>query len=521
MGKIVGIDLGTTNSCVAVVESGSTTVVQNRDGSRTIPSMVAITEGAPLVGAVAKRQAAAHPQRTIYGVKHLIGRRYDSPEIAALQKVVPHRIVPAGNGEAWVRVEGHDYCPQEISALVLQELKRMAEEHLGTEVQEAIVTVPACFNDGQRKATQEAGAIAGLEVRRIVNEPTAAALGYGVHHLKRDMRIAIFDLGGGTFDITILHLSDGFFEVLSTHGDSFLGGDDWDQRIIDHLLNQRDEATIERILSDPSAVVRLREAAEKAKIELTLEESANINLPFLQQSRAGSLHLEGGGFTRQLFEELTRDLLDRLGEPCVAAMQEADLAPVDIDQVLLVGGMTRVPSVQEQVRRIFGKEPTAGVNPEEIVALGAATQSAIMTGGLDEVVLVDVTPYSLGVKLEDESMRVLIPKNSPIPMSAQKVFATTRDNQDFVMIEVYQGESEHAKDNTSLGRFSLSGLPRAPAGIVNVEVTFMIDADGVVNVAAREMRTGKAASVEVRAATGLTQKQLERLKGERGVTSRA
>ncbi|OGQ89423.1 MAG: hypothetical protein A2289_07440 [Deltaproteobacteria bacterium RIFOXYA12_FULL_58_15] len=511
MGKIVGIDLGTTNSCVAVVEGDHVTVIHNQRGNRILPSVVAFTNEDCLVGESAKRQAVTNPTRTVHGIKRLMGRKADSERLVELKKTSPYQIVAAANGDAWIRIDNKEYGPQEISALILKEMKDYAQDYLGEEVTEAIVTVPAYFDDSQRQATRAAGKIAGLDVKKILNEPTAAALGYGAHKDKKNQVLAVFDLGGGTFDITILRFEDGVFEVLATNGDTFLGGDDFDQGLVRYLVKDFMDRHGTDLTKDPCALQRLRDACETAKKELSNAPVAAINLPFVSVGPAGPLHLQHDGLSRELFDQLTAPLVERLEIPCRTAMEDAHTKPEQIDQVLLVGGMTRVPAVQRKAEAIFGKKPSKGVNPDEIVAVGAATQGAIITGELSEVVLLDVTPHSLGIRVVEDEMSIVIPKNTTIPTSERKVFATTRDDQDFVNIEVYQGESKLVSQNTHLGRFTLGGLPRKPVGQVYVDVVFTIDADGVVHVTAKEMQSGKEASVTVSPSSGLTTRQLEEI----------
>jgi molecular chaperone DnaK len=515
MGKTIGVDLGTTNSCVAVLENGSATIIPTRQGQRTLPSIVAFTEtGQEIIGITALRQAVTNPHRTIQGIKRLIGRKGNDPMVERWKSAVPYEIVSAPNGDAWVSTRDGDHSPEEVSAMILQEIKAIAEEYLGEPVTEAVVTVPAYFNDNQRQATKDAGRIAGLTVKHILNEPTAAALGYGVDK-NRDHCIAIFDLGGGTFDITIMRTSGGVFEVLATSGDTFLGGNDFDQALMEHMILDFESQNGIDLSRDPVAVQRLKEAAETAKKELSTTKSTSVNLPFITNGPHGPLHVRIDGFERSKFEELTQELIDRLEGPCHAALRDAGLTREDLDQVLLVGGMTRVPAVRKKVEDIFGKITAKDVNPDEIVAIGAATQCAIMSGELKDVVLLDVTPHSLGVRVKDERMSVVIEKNTTIPTSEKKLFATTRDNQDHVTIMVYQGEHERVWSNTSLGQFNLGDLPQKPAGKVNVEVTFLLDADGVLNVTARELITDKAASVKIEPSSGLSKHDVERLATQR------
>ncbi len=510
MGKIIGIDLGTTNSCVAVLEGGEPVVIHNQEGGRTTPSMVSWNaQGEPVVGAAAKRQAVTNPKNTVFGIKRLIGRKFKSAEVEHLIATVPYEIVEAPNGDAWVRIQGRDLSPPEISALLLEKMKKVADEYLGEDVTEAIVTVPAYFDDVQRQATKDAGTIAGLKVKAILNEPTAAALAFGVHQQK-NQRIAVFDLGGGTFDVSVLAIEDGVFEVLATCGDTFLGGDDFDRAVIVMLANSfRLDYDVD-LTGDAVALQRLKEAAERAKIELSSSLTTDVNLPFLAVGAAGPLHLVRE-IKRSEVELLCRELLARLDAPCHQALTDSKLAPRDIDQVVLVGGMTRMPAVQARVEEIFGKKGSKGVNPDESVAVGAATQSAIMGGELQEVVLLDVTPHSLGIKVKDDKMSFLIVRNTTIPTRERKVFSTTEDNQDFVAIEVFQGEHTTASENRGLGRFVLGDLPRLPRGAVRVEVSFTMDADGILHVSASELVSGKATSVTIQAQSGLSFDDVARL----------
>ena len=509
-GRIIGIDLGTTNSCVAVLEGGAPVVIHNQEGGRTTPSMVSWTPaGEVVVGSASKRQMVTNPARTVFGVKRLIGRRFDAPQATRLAAALPYQIVPARNGDAWVRIGDRDVSPQEISSQVLRKMKQIAEDYLGEGVAEAIVTVPAYFDEVQRRATRDAGAVAGLEVRAILNEPTAAALAYGVQK-QADQKLAVFDLGGGTFDISILRIESGVFEVLATSGDTDLGGDDFDRRVIDRLLEEFMEAHGVDLRSDAVALQRLKEAAERAKIELSSSMTTEINLPFLASGPGGPLHLlrELG---RGELEGICVALIDALEGPCRKALSDSRLESADIDQVLLVGGMTRMPAVAAKVVDIFGKQPSKGVNPDEIVAMGAAVQSGLMGGELAEVVLLDVTPHSLGVKVTGDRMSVVIPANTSIPTREQKAFATTDDDQSYVVIEIYQGQSEQVSDNRFLGRFVLGDLPSRPAGRVRVEVSFTLDADGLLEVTAKETEGGRAASVRIEAASGLSPAELARL----------
>jgi molecular chaperone DnaK len=515
MGRMIGIDLGTTNSCVAVIENGQPTIVPTRQGQRTLPSVVAFTdEGQEIVGVTALRQAVTNPNRTIYGIKRLIGRKANDPQLQRWKTAVPYEISSAPNGDAWVSTRDGDHSPQEVSAIILQEIKAIAEEYVGEPIHEAVVTVPAYFDDNQRQATKDAGTIAGLTIKNILNEPTAAALGYGVDK-SRDHCIAIFDLGGGTFDITIMRTTAGVFEVLASSGDTFLGGNDFDQALMEHVIREFKREHNVDLSQDPVAVQRLKEAAETAKKELSSTTTTSINLPFICSGKSGPLHVRMDNLERTVLEVLTESLIDRLEGPCRQVLKDAQLKPEELDQVLLVGGMTRMPAVRRKVEAIFGKITAKDVNPDEIVAVGAATQCAIMQGELQDVVLLDITPHSLGVRVKDERMSVVIEKNTTIPTSEKKLFATTRENQSYVDIQVYQGEYEYVYSNTSLGRFTLGDLPQKPAGKVNVEVTFLLDADGVLNVTARELITDKAASVKISPSSGLAKTELERLAAQR------
>ncbi|HEU5057580.1 MAG TPA: molecular chaperone DnaK [Kofleriaceae bacterium] len=514
MGAIIGIDLGTTNSCVAVLEGGQPVVIHNQEGGRTTPSMVSWNQaGETIVGSASKRQMVTNATRTVYGVKRLIGRRFDAPDVQRQKKTLPYQLVAAKNGDAWVVIDGKEISPQEISAHVLRKMKQIAEEYLGQDISEAIITVPAYFDDVQRRATRDAGSIAGLSVRAILNEPTAAALAYGAHK-QADQKLAVFDLGGGTFDISILDMQAGVFEVLATSGDTHLGGDDFDRRLVEMLIEEFRARNAIDLEKDPVALQRLKEAAERAKIELSSALTTEINLPFLAADASGPMHLSRE-LSRGELESACRELLDALEGPCRKALADAELSAADIDQVLLVGGMTRMPAVTAKVVSIFGKQPSKGVNPDEIVAIGAAVQSGIMGGELTDVVLLDVTPHSLGVKVAGDRMSVVIPANTTIPTREQKVFATTDDNQSFVAIEVVQGESERASDNRFLGRFVLGDLPARAAGRVRVSVAFTLDADGLLEVTASEAESGRAASVRIEAASGLTAAELARLGGAR------
>ncbi|MDH5674675.1 MAG: molecular chaperone DnaK [Myxococcales bacterium] len=510
---MIGIDLGTTNCCVAVLQGGSPTIINSRQGQRTMPSVVAFADnGDELVGVTAQRQAVTNPNRTIYGVKRLIGRKFKEPSMQSWNKSVAYDLCAAANGDAWVKTRDGEFSPQEISAILLREIKDVAEDYLGEPVSSAVITVPAYFNDGQRQATKDAGKIAGLEVKHIVNEPTAAALGYGIDK-DREQTIAIFDLGGGTFDVTIMRSADGVFEVLATHGDTFLGGDDFDHALMEYLLDEFENDFQHDLRDDPVALQRLKDACETAKKELSSTPTTSINLPFICTGPSGPMHLRHDMLERELLEDLCSELLDRLDEPCHQALDDAGLTADEVDQVLLVGGMSRMPGVQLKVEEIFGKISSRDVNPDEIVAIGAATQCAIMTGELQDVILLDVTPHSLGVRVKGGRMSRLIAKNTTVPTSEKKLFATTSDDQDFVEITVYQGESEMVDDNTLLGRFILGDIPKRKAGEINVEVTFLIDADGVVSVTAKETLTGKQASVKISPSGGLTATQIDEASG--------
>jgi molecular chaperone DnaK len=510
MGRVIGIDLGTTNSCVAVLEGGEPTVIHNQEGGRTTPSMVSWNaDGDVVVGAASKRQMVTNPQRSVFGVKRLIGRKMHDREVQSLVARLPYTVVPAKNGDAWVDIAGTPRSPQEISAHVLAKMKRVAEDYLGEAVEEAVVTVPAYFDDVQRQATKDAGAIAGLTVRGILNEPTAAALAYGAQH-QHNQRLAVFDLGGGTFDISILAIENGVFEVLATHGDTSLGGDDFDRVIIDLLAEEFMNEHGINLRNDSVALQRLKEAAERAKIELSSAMTTDVNLPFIAAGPSGPVHLMRE-LERGQLERACRHLVDRLDAPCSKCLADAHCTPADIDQVLLVGGMTRMPAVQERAVQIFGKPASKGVNPDEIVAMGAAVHSGIMGGELQEVVLLDVTPHNMGVKVAGDRMSVVIFANTSIPTRAKKIFATTEDNQTYVAIEIYQGEHELASRNRRLGRFVLGDLKPAPRGQTKVEVSFTMDADGILEITAAEIGTGRAASVQIEATSGLTAEEIQQL----------
>ena len=510
MSKVIGIDLGTTNSCVSVIQGDRTEVIANAEGARTTPSMVAYTEsGERLVGQIAKRQAVTNPDRTIFACKRLIGRKLDAEEVQSFAKVAPFKIVGAENGDAWVEIDGKACSPQEISAMILTRMRETASEFLGEPVEQAVITVPAYFNDAQRQATKEAGRIAGLEVLRIINEPTAAALSYGIDQ-DADQKIVVFDLGGGTFDVSILELGDGVFQVLSTNGDTFLGGEDFDNVIVDALAATFEKENGVDLRSDPMALQRLKEGAERAKHELSSAETTDINLPFICADADGPKHLVES-MTRNELELLVSDMVVRLEGPCRTALEDAGLNASEIDEVVLVGGMTRMPLVQMKVEEIFGKAPMKGVNPDEVVSAGAAIQGGALTGEVEDVLLLDVTPLSLGVETQGAVATKILEKNTTIPCTKSQVFSTTEDHQDVVRIHVLQGEREMAEDNMTLGRFELVGIPPAPRGVPQIEVTFAIDTDGVVNVSAKDLGTGKSQSVEVTASSGLTEEQVERL----------
>ncbi|WBX84721.1 molecular chaperone DnaK [Sphingosinicella microcystinivorans] len=510
MGKVIGIDLGTTNSCVAVMEGSKPKVIENAEGARTTPSMVAFTkDGERLVGQPAKRQAVTNPDNTVFAVKRLIGRRFDDPVTKKDIALVPYHIVKGGNGDAWVKAGGEDYSPSQISAFILQKMKETAESYLGETVTQAVITVPAYFNDAQRQATKDAGKIAGLEVLRIINEPTAAALAYGLE--KNDGKtIAVYDLGGGTFDVSILEIGDGVFEVKSTNGDTFLGGEDFDAKIVDSLADgfKKDEGIDLR--SDRLALQRLKEAAEKAKIELSSAQSTEVNLPFITADQTGPKHLVKT-ITRADLEKLVGELVARTLEPCRKALKDAGLDKDKIDEVVLVGGMTRMPLVREEVKKFFGKEPHTGVNPDEVVAMGAAIQAGVLQGDVKDVLLLDVTPLSLGIETLGGVFTRMIDRNTTIPTKKSQVYSTAEDNQGAVTIRVFQGEREMAADNKLLGQFDLVGIPPAPRGVPQIEVTFDIDANGIVNVSAKDKGTGKEQQIRIQASGGLSDNDIEQM----------
>lgn len=512
MGKIIGIDLGTTNSCVAVMEGNEPTVIINNEGQRTTPSVVGFTEGERKIGNAAKRQAITNPHKTVFSIKRFMGERYDQVENEIAR--VPYTVVRGDNNTPRVDIDGKLYSPQEISAMILQKMKKTAEEYLGQEVHEAVITVPAYFNDAQRQATKEAGEIAGLKVMRIINEPTAAALAYGMDKKNKDMKVAVYDLGGGTFDISILELGDGVFEVKSTNGNTHLGGDDFDQTIIDWLADEfaKDNNGF-NLKNDPMALQRLKEAAEKAKIELSNQTSTEINLPYITADATGPKHLVKT-LTRAKFEQLADRLIQETIEPCRKALQDANLTPSDIDEVLLVGGSTRIPAIQAIVEKFFGKAPNRSVNPDEVVAIGAAIQGGVLSGDVKDILLLDVTPLSLGIETLGNVMTKLIEANTTIPTRKSQVFSTAADNQPSVEIHVLQGERPMAKDNKSIGRFHLDGIAPAPRGIPQIEVTFDIDANGILNVSAKDKATGKEQKIRIEASSGLSEEEIKRMRDE-------
>ncbi|MCP5071336.1 MAG: molecular chaperone DnaK [bacterium] len=522
MSKVIGIDLGTTNSCVSLMEGGEPQVIPNAEGARTTPSMVAFTEQDEiLVGQVAKRQAVTNPARTLYAVKRLIGSKFETDVVTRFAEHAPFDIEAAENGDAWLRVGDRLCSPPEIQAMVLGKMKETAAEFLGENVSDAVITVPAYFNDAQRQATKDAGKIAGLNVLRIINEPTAAALSYGIgDESEEDKVVAVFDLGGGTFDISILELGDGVFEVKSTNGDTHLGGEDLDRRIVEYLIESFEEAEGIDLREDKMALQRLKEAAERAKHELSSSSETDLNLPFIAADDSGPKHLNVT-ITRERLEALVADLIDRLVEPCETAIADAEVSKEEIDEVILVGGMTRMPRIQEKVAEIFGKKPHKGVNPDEVVASGAAIQAGVLKGDVEDVLLLDVTPLSLGVETQGGVSTKIIEKNSTIPVKKSQVFSTTEDNQNVVRIHVIQGEREMASDNKSLGRFELVGIPPAPRGVPQIEVSFEIDTDGVVSVSAKDLGTNKSQQIRVTASSGLTQDEIDQLVDEASANSDA
>ena len=510
MGKIIGIDLGTTNSCVAIMEGGDAKIITNPEGGRTTPSMVAVSDkGERLVGQIAKRQAITNPENTVFGVKRLIGRKYDSAEVQSDIKVLPYKIEKASNGDVRITLRGKQHSPAEISSFILANIKKAAEEYLGEKVTDAVITVPAYFSDSQRQATKDAGKIAGLNVLRIINEPTAASLAYGLDK-KTDEKIVVFDLGGGTFDVSILEIGDGVFEVKSTNGDTHLGGEDFDLKLIEYLADEFIKDQGIDLRGDKMALQRLKEAAEKAKIELSASVETDVNLPFITADASGPKHLNIK-VTRAKLESLVGELLDKLEQPCHTALKDAGLSAADINSVILVGGMTRMPAVQERVSKIFGKEPSKGVNPDEVVALGAAIQGGVLKGDVSDVLLLDVTPLSLGIETLGGVMTRLIEKNTTIPAKKSETFTTAEDNQPAVSVHVLQGEREMASDNKTLGRFELTGIAPAPRGTPQIEVSFDIDANGIVEVSAKDIATGKQQSIKITHSSGLSQEEIDRL----------
>jgi molecular chaperone DnaK len=510
LGRILGIDLGTTNCCVAVVEGATPQVLSNREGSRTTPSIVGFTEdNEKLVGQIAKRQSITNPMNTVFAVKRLLGRKFDSEETQHAREVLPYEIVRAVNGDVKIRARAREYSPEEISAFILKEIKEFSEEALGEEITEAIITVPAYFDDAQRQATRDAGRIAGLEVLRIINEPTAASLAYGLERKDSEI-VAVYDLGGGTFDISILELGDGIYEVKATAGDTYLGGEDFDKKIMDWLLDDFKKSTGIDLRQDRMALQRLKEAAEKAKCELSTANESTITLPFISADASGPKHINRT-LTRERLESIVADLIDRTAAPCLDALQSANLKPSDVDQVILVGGQTRTPKVQRMVAELFGREPNREINPDEVVAIGAAIQGGVLKGEIKDVVLLDVTPLSLGIETHGGVFEMLIERNSTIPTKNTKVFTTVADNQGVVEIHVLQGEREVARENKSLGRFELVGIPASPRGVPQIEVTFAIDSNGIVNVSAKDLATGKAQGIQINPAGGLSQTEIDKI----------